>query len=92
AMGPHLLLLLLPGLAGQGSADSLPEKLQAPVGGSILVQCHYRPQDIKARKMGCERHGFSNTRRHQFYRNWLFSTRWPSSITVPFGLNSGAWG
>uniref|UniRef100_A0A8C4L0P4 Triggering receptor expressed on myeloid cells like 1 n=1 Tax=Equus asinus asinus TaxID=83772 RepID=A0A8C4L0P4_EQUAS len=52
-MGPHLLLLLLPGLAGQGSADSLPEKLQAPVGGSILVQCHYRPQDIKARKVWC---------------------------------------
>ncbi|XP_047652183.1 trem-like transcript 1 protein isoform X1 [Phacochoerus africanus] len=52
-MGPHLLLLLLLGLAGQGSAGSLPELLQAPVGSSILVQCHYRPQDLRARKVWC---------------------------------------
>ncbi|XP_008261127.1 trem-like transcript 1 protein isoform X1 [Oryctolagus cuniculus] len=52
-MGPHLLLLLLPGLAGQGSAASLPELLQAPVGATILVQCHYRLQDVKARKVWC---------------------------------------
>ncbi|XP_004424225.1 PREDICTED: trem-like transcript 1 protein [Ceratotherium simum simum] len=52
-MGPNLFLLLLLGLTGQGWADSLPEKLQAPVGGSILVQCHYRPQDIKAEKVWC---------------------------------------
>lgn len=32
---------------------TFPEVLQAPVGGSILVQCHYRPQDIKARKVWC---------------------------------------
>ncbi|OBS65644.1 hypothetical protein A6R68_05805 [Neotoma lepida] len=48
-----LLLLLLLGLAGQGSADSHPEVLQAPVGASIQVQCHYRLQDVRARKMWC---------------------------------------
>ncbi|XP_045721949.1 trem-like transcript 1 protein isoform X2 [Mirounga angustirostris] len=52
-MGPHLLPLLLLGLAGQGSAGTFPEVLQAPVGGSILVQCRYEPQDIKARKVWC---------------------------------------
>uniref|UniRef100_A0A8C6D6M2 Immunoglobulin V-set domain-containing protein n=1 Tax=Moschus moschiferus TaxID=68415 RepID=A0A8C6D6M2_MOSMO len=52
-MGPKLLLLLLLGLVGQGSAGSLPEVLQAPVGSSILVQCHYRLQDVKARKVWC---------------------------------------
>nr|XP_036860708.1 trem-like transcript 1 protein isoform X3 [Manis javanica] len=53
AMGPNLLLLLFLGLAGQGSATSLPEALQAPVGGAILVQCHYRLQDIRAPKVWC---------------------------------------
>ncbi|XP_051008547.1 trem-like transcript 1 protein [Acomys russatus] len=48
-----LLLLLLLGLAGQGSADSHPEMLQAPVGSSIQVQCHYRLQDVRARKVWC---------------------------------------
>lgn len=38
---------------GQGSAGTFPEVLQAPVGGSILVQCRYGPQDIKARKVWC---------------------------------------
>ncbi|XP_023589943.1 trem-like transcript 1 protein isoform X3 [Trichechus manatus latirostris] len=52
-MGPNLLLLLLLTLAGQGSVGSLPEVLQVPVGGSILVQCHYRLQDVKARKVWC---------------------------------------
>ncbi|XP_032718159.1 trem-like transcript 1 protein isoform X1 [Lontra canadensis] len=52
-MGPNLLPLLLLGLAGQGSMVTFPEVLQAPVGGSILVQCHYRLQDIKARKVWC---------------------------------------
>ncbi|XP_035942808.1 trem-like transcript 1 protein isoform X2 [Halichoerus grypus] len=52
-MGPNLLPLLLLGLAGQGSAGTFPEVLQAPVGGSILVQCRYGPQDIKARKVWC---------------------------------------
>ncbi|XP_045862309.1 trem-like transcript 1 protein [Meles meles] len=52
-MGPNLLPLLLLGLAGQGSMGTFPEVLQAPVGGSILVQCHYRLQDIKARKVWC---------------------------------------
>lgn len=42
----------LPSL-GQGSADSFPEVLQAPVGGSIQVQCLYRLQDIRARKVWC---------------------------------------
>ncbi|KAI5278982.1 trem-like transcript 1 protein isoform X2 [Manis pentadactyla] len=51
AMGPNLLLLLFLGLAGQGLATSLPEALQAPVGGAILVQCHYRLQDIRAPKV-----------------------------------------
>nr|XP_021492980.1 trem-like transcript 1 protein [Meriones unguiculatus] len=51
-MGCYLLLLLL-GLAGQGSADSHPEVLQAPVGSAILVQCHYRLQDVRARKVWC---------------------------------------
>ncbi|XP_025781882.1 trem-like transcript 1 protein isoform X2 [Puma concolor] len=51
-MGPNLLMLLLVGLAGQAST-SFPEVLQAPVGGSILVQCHYRLQDVKARKVWC---------------------------------------
>ncbi|XP_043306074.1 trem-like transcript 1 protein isoform X2 [Cervus elaphus] len=37
----------------QGSAGSLPEMLQAPVGSSILVQCHYRLQDVKAQKVWC---------------------------------------
>lgn len=27
--------------------------LQAPVGSSILVQCHYRLQDVKAQKVWC---------------------------------------
>ncbi|XP_021073917.1 trem-like transcript 1 protein isoform X2 [Mus pahari] len=49
-----LLLPLLLGLAGQGSADSHPEVLQAPVGSSILVQCHYRLQDVRARKVWCQ--------------------------------------
>ncbi|XP_073761049.1 trem-like transcript 1 protein isoform X2 [Callorhinus ursinus] len=40
-------------LTGQGSAGTFPEVLQAPVGGSILVQCHYGLQDIKARKVWC---------------------------------------
>ncbi|KAF7463029.1 Hypothetical predicted protein [Marmota monax] len=40
-------------LAGQGSEGSLPEVLQVPVGGSILVQCHYRLQDVRARKVWC---------------------------------------
>ena len=35
-------------------AGSLPELLQAPVGSSILVQCHYRLQDVKARKVWCQ--------------------------------------
>nr|XP_045013525.1 trem-like transcript 1 protein isoform X2 [Jaculus jaculus] len=49
-----LLLLLLLGPAGRGSADSHhPEQLQAPVGASILVQCHYRLQDVRARKTWC---------------------------------------
>nr|KAF6342294.1 triggering receptor expressed on myeloid cells like 1 [Myotis myotis] len=52
-MGPNLLLLLLLGLAGQGSAGSLPEELQARVGSSIQVHCHYRPQDGRARKVWC---------------------------------------
>ncbi|XP_006190697.1 trem-like transcript 1 protein isoform X1 [Camelus ferus] len=52
-MGSKLLLLLLLGLAGQGLAGSLPELLQAPVGSSIQVQCHYRLQDVKARKVWC---------------------------------------
>uniref|UniRef100_A0A8C5V9B3 Triggering receptor expressed on myeloid cells like 1 n=1 Tax=Microcebus murinus TaxID=30608 RepID=A0A8C5V9B3_MICMU len=52
-MGPHLLLLLLLGLEGQGTAGSDPEVLQAPVGSSIQVHCRYRPQDIKARKEWC---------------------------------------
>ncbi|XP_005072457.1 trem-like transcript 1 protein [Mesocricetus auratus] len=51
-MGCYLLLLLL-GLAGQGSADSHPEVLQAPVGSFIQVQCHYRLQDVRARKVWC---------------------------------------
>uniref|UniRef100_A0A452SUM8 Triggering receptor expressed on myeloid cells like 1 n=1 Tax=Ursus americanus TaxID=9643 RepID=A0A452SUM8_URSAM len=53
AMGPNLLLLLLLGLAGQGSRGTFPEVLQAPVGGSVLVQCHYRLQDVRARKVWC---------------------------------------
>ncbi|XP_011929147.1 PREDICTED: trem-like transcript 1 protein isoform X3 [Cercocebus atys] len=53
AMGPNLLLLLLLGLEGQGIVGSLPEVLQAPVGSSILVQCHYRLQDVKAQKVWC---------------------------------------
>ncbi|XP_066217520.1 trem-like transcript 1 protein [Saccopteryx leptura] len=52
-MGPDLLLLLLLGLAGQGTADILPEVIQAPVGGSIRLHCLYRPQDIRARKVWC---------------------------------------
>uniref|UniRef100_A0A8C5KSJ6 Triggering receptor expressed on myeloid cells-like 1 n=1 Tax=Jaculus jaculus TaxID=51337 RepID=A0A8C5KSJ6_JACJA len=49
-----LLLLLLLGPAGRGSADSHhPEQLQAPMGASILVQCHYRLQDVRARKTWC---------------------------------------
>ncbi|XP_026363273.1 trem-like transcript 1 protein [Ursus americanus] len=52
-MGPNLLLLLLLGLAGQGSRGTFPEVLQAPVGGSVLVQCHYRLQDVRARKVWC---------------------------------------
>lgn len=51
-MDCYLLLLLL-GLAAQGSAESHPEVLQAPVGSSILVQCHYRLQDVRARKVWC---------------------------------------
>lgn len=38
---------------GQGSADSHPEVLQAPVGSSIQVQCRYRLQDLRARKVWC---------------------------------------
>ncbi|XP_032958415.1 trem-like transcript 1 protein isoform X1 [Rhinolophus ferrumequinum] len=52
-MGPNLFLPLLLGLAGQGSAGSFPEVLQAQVGGSIRVQCLYRLQDIRARKVWC---------------------------------------
>ncbi|XP_036104658.1 trem-like transcript 1 protein [Molossus molossus] len=52
-MGLSPLLLLLLGLAGQGSADSLPEVLRAPVGSSIRVQCLYRPHDLRARKVWC---------------------------------------
>ncbi|KAH0518587.1 Trem-like transcript 1 protein [Microtus ochrogaster] len=52
-MGCYLLLLLLLGLSGQGSAESHPEVLQAPVGSSILVQCHYRLQDVRAPKVWC---------------------------------------
>ncbi|XP_024413816.1 trem-like transcript 1 protein [Desmodus rotundus] len=49
-MGPNLLLLLLLlGLAGQGSA----EELQAPMGGSLQVHCLYGLQDLKARKVWC---------------------------------------
>uniref|UniRef100_A0A452EGG7 Triggering receptor expressed on myeloid cells like 1 n=1 Tax=Capra hircus TaxID=9925 RepID=A0A452EGG7_CAPHI len=54
AMGPKLLLLLLLRLVGQGSTGSLPELLQAPKGSSILVQCHYRLQDVKAQKVWCQ--------------------------------------
>ncbi|KAL6078895.1 hypothetical protein STEG23_025465, partial [Scotinomys teguina] len=55
AMGCYLLmpLLLLLELAGQGSADSRPEVLQAPVGSSIQVQCRYRLQDVRALKVWC---------------------------------------
>ncbi|KAL1771734.1 trem-like transcript 1 protein isoform X1 [Sigmodon hispidus] len=55
AMGCYLLLLLLLllGLAGQGSAESHPEVLQAPVGSFIVVQCHYRLQDVRALKVWC---------------------------------------
>ncbi|XP_060045761.1 trem-like transcript 1 protein isoform X2 [Erinaceus europaeus] len=49
----HLLLLLLLELAGWGWAGSLPEMLKAPEGTSIQVQCHYRPQDAKVRKVWC---------------------------------------
>ncbi|XP_053459247.1 trem-like transcript 1 protein isoform X1 [Nycticebus coucang] len=52
-MGPYLILLLLLGLEGQGSADSPPEVLQAPVGSFIQVQCLYRLQDVKALKVWC---------------------------------------
>ncbi|XP_006860648.1 PREDICTED: trem-like transcript 1 protein [Chrysochloris asiatica] len=52
-MGPNLLLLLLLIPAGQSSVYSLPEVLQASLGGSIVVQCHYRLQDSKARKVWC---------------------------------------
>uniref|UniRef100_A0A8C6W9R5 Triggering receptor expressed on myeloid cells-like 1 n=1 Tax=Nannospalax galili TaxID=1026970 RepID=A0A8C6W9R5_NANGA len=52
-MDPCLLLLLFLVLTGQGSADNHPEVLQAPVGSSILVQCHYRLQDVRAHKVWC---------------------------------------
>ncbi|XP_054424720.1 trem-like transcript 1 protein isoform X2 [Pteronotus mesoamericanus] len=48
-MGPNLLLLLLLGLAGKGSA----EELQAPAGGSLQVDCLYQLQDIRSRKVWC---------------------------------------
>ncbi|CAK6447012.1 unnamed protein product [Pipistrellus nathusii] len=52
-MAPNLLLLLLLGLAGQGSADGHSEVLRAWVGGSVQVHCLYRPQDSRARKVWC---------------------------------------
>ncbi|XP_007934514.1 trem-like transcript 1 protein [Orycteropus afer afer] len=53
-MGPNLLvLLLLLTLAGQGSVGSLPELLQVPEGESIVMQCYYRLQDVKAQKVWC---------------------------------------
>ncbi|XP_040839274.1 trem-like transcript 1 protein isoform X1 [Ochotona curzoniae] len=52
-MDLQLLLLLLLGLAGQGSVVSRPELLQVQTGSSILVQCHYRLQDVKAQKVWC---------------------------------------
>lgn len=39
---------------GQGWDDSLPEVLQAPVGGTIQVQCHYQLQDSRSRKLWCK--------------------------------------
>lgn len=51
--------LLLPNIAtsipppGQGSVVSRPELLQVQTGSSILVQCHYRLQDVKAQKVWC---------------------------------------
>lgn len=53
-MALHLLLLLFLGPTGQGWDDSLPEVLQAPVGGTIKVQCHYQLQDSRARKLWCK--------------------------------------
>ncbi|XP_003789221.1 trem-like transcript 1 protein isoform X1 [Otolemur garnettii] len=52
-MGSYLVLLLLLGLEGQGSADSHLEVLQAPVGSAIQVQCLYQLQDVKALKVWC---------------------------------------
>ncbi|XP_055993272.1 trem-like transcript 1 protein [Sorex fumeus] len=52
-MALHLLLLLLLGPSGQGWADSHPEVLQVPAGGSIQVQCHYGLQDTRSRKVWC---------------------------------------
>ncbi|XP_049620715.1 trem-like transcript 1 protein [Suncus etruscus] len=53
-MALHLLLLLFLSPTGQGWDDSLPEVLQAPVGGTIQVQCHYQLQDSRARKLWCK--------------------------------------
>nr|XP_025846955.1 trem-like transcript 1 protein [Vulpes vulpes] len=54
-LSPQLLHCLPTAFAfpGQGSIAASPEVLEAPVGGSILVQCHYRLQDVKARKVWC---------------------------------------
>ncbi|XP_048205156.1 trem-like transcript 1 protein [Perognathus longimembris pacificus] len=47
------LLLLLLSAPGWGWAGSLPEVLQAPVGGAIQVQCHYPLQEARAPKVWC---------------------------------------
>ncbi|XP_012874594.1 PREDICTED: trem-like transcript 1 protein [Dipodomys ordii] len=58
-MLPGRLLLLLLSIPGWGWAHSLPEPVQAPVGGSIQVQCHYPLQEVRAPKLWCR---FSSTR------------------------------
>ncbi|XP_055000888.1 trem-like transcript 1 protein [Sorex araneus] len=52
-MALHLLVLLLLGSSGRGWADSHPEVLQVPAGGSIQVQCLYGLQDTRSQKVWC---------------------------------------
>ncbi|XP_051852875.1 trem-like transcript 1 protein [Antechinus flavipes] len=48
-----LLLLFLLGMTGCRAEDA-PEVLQTTAGSSISLQCHYDPEDARARKVWCQ--------------------------------------
>ncbi|XP_036621733.1 trem-like transcript 1 protein [Trichosurus vulpecula] len=53
-MGSTLLLLFLLGMTGCIVEGAAPEIIETTAGDSISLQCHYNPEDARARKVWCQ--------------------------------------